>query len=440
MVDQSSVTSVTVAGLNVSTLTKQNLLTQLEDRLVSREKTFVITPYSEFLYAVLHKPELLADLNKAHYAIADGVGVLWAATFLSRSFHAKSFYGKMIEGIYQIGVTLVQILLSPKSIRRVIPEKIVGADLFWDITSISERINRSVYILGGFGNTPQIVAEILQITYPALRIVGVSSKHPDDASIIADITAAKPDILLVAFGPIRQDVWIARHINQLPVSLAIGLGGTFDYVAGVKQQPPKFIRAMGLEWLHRLFTQPSRMKRIRNATIGLVLGMLRYKVFMSQPMRSNVAIVIVNERNQVLACKRKYEFDKDLKQAAGKFQNYWQFPQGGVDDGESLANAATREVFEETGLKNVTLLKISDHSHSYDWRNGARPLLFNRLKFRGQVQRIVYLRYHGANDDVRLDNREFEDYQWVSKDQLEIVLHPERKPLVDIALDDLKGL
>jgi N-acetylglucosaminyldiphosphoundecaprenol N-acetyl-beta-D-mannosaminyltransferase len=439
--DNSSVaTHTTVAGLHISTLTKQALVSQLEDRLIAREKTFIITPYSEFLYAVLHKPELLADLNKAHYAVADGIGVMWAATFLQKRFHLSSFYGKVFEGLCQIVTTGAKILLAPKSVRKIIPEKIVGADLFWDITAIAERLNKSVYILGGFGNTPQIVAEILRVTYPALRIAGISGKHPDDASIITDIAAAKPDILLVAFGPIRQDVWISRHMDKLPVSLAIGLGGTFDYVAGVKQSPPKFIRAIGLEWLYRLVTQPARLKRIRNATFGLVLGLLRYKVFMSQPLRKNVVAVVLNDHDQILVCKRKYEFNKDFKQTAGKFQNYWQFPQGGVDDGEQLEEAAVREIFEETGLKHTSLLKVSEQSHSYDWRNGARPLWFNRLKFRGQEQRIAYLKYCGENNDVRLDNREFEDYQWVSKDQLEVVLHPERKPLADIALEDLKGL
>src|SRR6185295_7779858 len=95
--------------------------------------------------------------------------------------------------------------------------------------------------------------------HPKLILVGVSGKGPEDPQVLREITEAKPDLLFVAYGPIRQDVWIAEHLPDLPVSLAIGLGGTFDYIAGIRKAPPRFIRSTGLEWLYRLFTQPSRL-------------------------------------------------------------------------------------------------------------------------------------------------------------------------------------
>jgi N-acetylglucosaminyldiphosphoundecaprenol N-acetyl-beta-D-mannosaminyltransferase len=426
-----------IGGLRVSTYTKKYFLHELSARLDAKLKTQVITPYSEFIYAVLHKPELLQHLNKATFSIADGIGVLWAATFLSKPFHTNSFYGKVLEGFFQIWTTLFQIVLQPSAIRKIIPEKIVGADIIWDIAAVAQDKDLSIYLLGGFGDTPRKVAQRLEAKFNRLRIVGVSTKSPDDVSVLDDIRSAVPDILLVAYGPVRQDIWIAEHLPQLPVRLAIGLGGTFDYVAGVKKTPPKIIRATGLEWMYRLFTQPHRMKRIRNATIGLVVSLFRYKVFMSMPYRDNVVVVVTNNAGQVLICKRKYEVRKESGQGPAKFKNYWQFPQGGLDHGEDLVAAAKREAFEETGLADLTLVSISPLSHQYDWRNGARPLLFNRLKFRGQTQRIVYMKYSGKNDDVRLDNREFEDYQWVQQNQLPTLLHPERLPLVDIVNRDL---
>jgi N-acetylglucosaminyldiphosphoundecaprenol N-acetyl-beta-D-mannosaminyltransferase len=430
---------IDVAGLRISTLTKKALLAELSTRLKAGKKTFIITPYSEFLYAVLHRPDLVSELNQADFSLADGIGVLWASYFLKRPFRSAGYYTKILEAVWQIIWSGASILIKPNLIKKYIPEKIVGADLVWDLAGLANQQGKSIYILGGFDDTPELVKKELQIRFPSLAILGASNKGPEDQTVLADIKGLCPDMLFVAYGPIRQDVWIANNLESLPVGIAVGLGGTFDYISGKKIPPPQIIRRIGLEWLYRLCTQPSRLKRIRNATIGLIISLLRYKVFTSQPLRQNVVVVIINRQQKILVCKRKYELKKD-GDIAFKFQNYWQFPQGGVDDGEALLSAAEREAFEETGLTSLSLIMISKHAHQYDWRNGARPLLFNRLKFRGQDQRIVYLRHQGTDDDVKLDNREFEDYQWVHQEQLEGILHPERKPLVTIAMSDLRDL
>ncbi len=428
--------SIAVAGLKISTLTKQNFLSQIEARLREKQKTFVITPYSEFLYAVLHKPDLLQFLNQADYSIADGVGVLWASLFLNIPFRSGQFYLKVVEGLWQIVWTLGAILFRPRLIKKYIPEKIVGADIIWDIAALCAKHNFSVYLLGGFADTPEIVKRELLARYPKLQIVGASGKGPDDPAVISDISNAHPDVLFVAYGPIRQDVWIAENSKLLPVTLAIGLGGTFDYIAGIKKAPPRFVRNIGLEWLYRLVTQPSRMRRIRNATIGLIVSMLRYKVFMSMPYRKNAVCILQNEQNQILICQRKFKHKSDSIDP--RLKEYWQFPQGGIDEGEELVVGAAREVSEETGLTNIKLLGVSSQTNRYDWRNGARPLLFNRLKYRGQDQQIVYFEHRGQDADVVL-NHEFESFQWVPLHELVARVHPERKVVARIVIQDLQS-
>ncbi len=428
--------TISIAGLHVSAISKRDLLEQLEARLRSDEKTFVITPYSEFLYATLHKPELLEPLNQADYSIADGIGMLWASVFLALPFHARSFYIKIAEGVWQIFWTLTAILLRPTYIKRFIPEKIVGADVIWDIAAICARNNLSIYLLGGFGDTPQLVSRELRKQFSELRIAGVSAKGPDDPSVVPEIVRAQPDVLFVAYGPVRQDVWIATHLTELPIKLAVGLGGTFDYIAGVKQMPPRFMRNAGLEWLYRLVTQPSRLRRIRNATVGLILSLLRYKVFMSMPYRKNAMCVVQNNQNKILICQRKFQQKNDLQNQ--RLKEYWQFPQGGLDEGEELVAGASRELREETGLTKIKLLGVSAQTNRYDWRNGARPLLLNRLKYRGQDQQIVYFQHEGENNDVVL-NHEFQDYEWVAIDELIDRVHPERKAVARIALNDLRS-
>jgi len=152
------------------------------------------------------------------------------------------------------------------------PEKIVGAGLILDIAKLARDNNLSVYLLGGYADTPKIVAEKLNATL-------YSNKNPGDASVIEDINESNPDILLVAYGPIKQEKWIYENLPKLTsVKLVIGVGGSFDYIAGKRLSPPKWMRKIGLEWLWRLITQPQRIKRIWQATFSLIYNVIKYKV------------------------------------------------------------------------------------------------------------------------------------------------------------------
>ena len=198
---------------------------------------------------------------------------------------------------------------------------------------------------------PKIVGEKIRARFPHAEICGWSNLNPDHTQeAIAQINAAEPDILMVAYGPVTQELWIQRNLSNLSCTLTIGLGGTFDYVAGVKSQPPKWMRRIGLEWLYRLATQPSRARRIWRATIDLVLGAVREKVFSSMPLRENVAGVIMNERGEVFVAQRT---------GGGG-----QFPQGGVDAGETPEHAILRELAEETGTSSYRILGVASASLS----------------------------------------------------------------------------
>ncbi len=273
--------SITIAGLRVTQATKTQVLETLKDRLNEGVQTSIVTPYSEFLYASLHKPEVQNMLNEADISIPDGVGMLWAETFLNQPLIKTS--SKLLRGLHatwQMVSTGAQILLNPKSIYKTIPEKIVGADFFWDLIRLAESRGDSIFLLGGYGNTTNTVAKILKNKYPRLAVVGLSNaNYPGTLELLEDIKRTQSKYLFVAWGPIRQEQWILENLKHLPdVKLAIGLGATFDYVAGTKKAPPRLIRQLGLEWLFRLITQPYRYKRIYNATIGLILSLIAYKI------------------------------------------------------------------------------------------------------------------------------------------------------------------
>ena len=430
---------IDVAGLKIDTLPKSELIDKLKNRIALNQQTWVTTVYSEFLYAALKDPRVMTMLNQADIAVPDGIGIFWAHKFLNLPLTAKSYLGKILQSLWQIKLTLLKLLFKKRDF-----ETIPGSELIWDIAKMAEENNFSIYLLGGFGNTPKLVSNILITKYPGLRIAGFSGKNPEDPTIYEDIKKASPDILFVAYGPIKQEAWIQANLKNLPVKLAIGLGGTFDYIAKKRLNPPKFVRKMGLEWLFRLITQPYRLRRIFNATFGLIAMLMRYKIFNSYPLRQNVAVVILNKENKVLIGERSpKDFYIDLinSEERLKQKNYWQLPQGGIDKGEETTAAAKREAFEETGIKNLDLIKISDKTNIYYWNNALRKLFKNRNhKNCGQKQTIVYLKFLGSDTEIHMDQKEFIGFKWASIQELNSQVHPERETLAKIVQNDLKEM
>ncbi|HMR55213.1 MAG TPA: WecB/TagA/CpsF family glycosyltransferase [Candidatus Doudnabacteria bacterium] len=427
---------ITIGPIKISAITKAEFLAEVKRRVSSGEQTFVTTPYSEFLYAALRSGEVRDLLAKADLAIADGIGVLWAERFLSEPLRANSHFGKIFEAWTQVVTSGARILLAPKFLYKNIPEKIVGAEVFFDLCRLAEQENFSVFLLNDWSDSAQKTAELLKQKYPQLKIAGVSNKTIDDQSVKVDIAEASPDLLFVGYGNIKQERWIAEHLKDLPVKMAMGVGGTFDYAAGNKLRPPKFIRRIGLEWLFRLFTQPRRVPRIYRATIGLMISLVRYKVFKSYPFRSNAVAVVVNNENKILLCKRIVAPSKN-GQSRVFLDNYWQFPQGGIDNGENLLNAAARELEEETGIKSVEPLLTSSFLNQYEWLHGNRPVVFNQRPYNGQAQQTVLFRFFGDESEIKVDGREFEQYEWLSVKEVLQRIAPERRNHAENVLNEL---
>ncbi len=444
---------VDIAGLKVDAISKAELLIEVISRIKASQKTWVTTVYSEFLYAALKDPKIVELLNKANIAVPDGIGIFWAKKYLEipLSFHSPplkkgglggvKYWLMVLKACWQIKYSLAAILFNSKWIKSALPEKIVGADLIWDLAKLASDNNLSMFLLGGHGDTPEIVAAAMKAKYSGLKFVGSSNKNPGDPSTITEINSLAPDILLVAYGPLRQEKWIFENLLHLNVKFAMGVGGSFDYIAGKKSAPPKFIRSFGLEWLWRLITQPQRFKRIINATFGLAWLLWHYKVFSNLPFRPNVATVITNKENKILVCQRNpKDFHVDVVTTKDnlKSKNYWQLPQGGVDVKEDLIAAARREAFEETGLKNLELFGVSTSTHSYVWNNALRGFWKNRDKANvGQKQNIVYFKFWGSDNEIKVDGEEFINYKWVKISELEKAVHPERLPLAKIIVVDL---
>jgi N-acetylglucosaminyldiphosphoundecaprenol N-acetyl-beta-D-mannosaminyltransferase len=144
-------------------------------------------------------------------------------------------------------------------------ERVPGSDTVELIASIAARDGLRMFLLGAAPGVAGEAARRLGERHPGLVIAGTHAGSPapsDEAEIGALINGARADILLVAYGAPKQELWIERNLAKLPVRLAMSVGGTFDFLAGVKARAPRWMQRAGLEWLFRLAQEPSRWRRM----------------------------------------------------------------------------------------------------------------------------------------------------------------------------------
>ncbi len=177
-------------------------------------------------------------------------------------------------------VWLGQLLGAP------LPGRVAGADLVPRLAEAAAASGARVFFLGGEGGTAQLAADRLVERYPGLVVAGVHEParagldEMDHHGIIAQLQATRADIVFVALGHPKQDKWIDRNRDRLPVSVAIGVGCTFDLIAGERTRAPGWMQRSGLEWLFRLVHEPGRLG-LRYVTDGWCL----LTVFVPMTMR-----------------------------------------------------------------------------------------------------------------------------------------------------------
>jgi exopolysaccharide biosynthesis WecB/TagA/CpsF family protein len=148
-----------------------------------------------------------------------------------------------------------------------LPGRIAGADLVPQVIAGAAEHGASVFLLGGQDGVAHRARTTLLARHPTLRIAGVHEPPlmkldaMDDDSVVGLVNASKADILIVALGHPKQELWIDRHRDQLRVSVAIGAGCCLDLIAGQVRRAPGWMQAVGLEWLFRLLQEPRRLAR-----------------------------------------------------------------------------------------------------------------------------------------------------------------------------------
>ncbi len=237
---------VTILDIPIDIINHEQVLQKIDSYIQSGRPHQIVTVNPEFVIESLKNDEFKQVLQQADLSLADGSGVFWAARLRGNA----------------------------------LPSRITGADLAIDLAKFSELKNWRLYLVGAGPNIAKQASQKLKEHYPNIRIVGAEEGLPyrsdlpkeqwdKDAAtnLIKRVNAATPDILLVAFGAPKQDLFIARYKDQLSVPVMIGVGGTLDFLAGNIARAPKFLRALSLEWLWRLIHEPKRWKRIYRAVI-----------------------------------------------------------------------------------------------------------------------------------------------------------------------------
>ena len=176
------------------------------------------------------------------------------------------------------------IVLLSKLLRNPLPERVTGADMVPAICRRCAEEGLSVYVLGGDKDIVEAAFEKLrEINGREVRIAGIDPAFikldQDQPEIVDRINAAKPDVLFVALGNPKQELWMGRNRAKLDVGVMIGVGGTFNFIAGKVKRAPKWMQRCGLEWIYRILQEPGRLWR-RYAYGLLKFSWLSFRTFL----------------------------------------------------------------------------------------------------------------------------------------------------------------
>jgi len=408
--------NINILGIKVSTEPKEEILQKISNFLNTAQKHYIVTPNPEFLLLAAKDEEFFYILNQAELAIPDGIGLSWAGFFSGHWF-----------------------------------KRISGIDLMQNVCQIAMQKNKSIFLLGGSKGVAKEAKLRLQKKYPGLSIVGAESGLENNQWEIKDglwiagqklnkqlverINQVRPDIIFVAFGHVKQEKWIYHNLPDLiNVKMAMGVGGSFDFISERIKRAPLFFRNLGLEWLWRLIQEPQkRLPRIFNAVVKFPLAFCHWRFIQPCFYRKNVACLLYKKEDgkiYVLLAERRSE------------ANHWQLPQGGTD-GQNLITAGTRELREEIGTDKFRPKAALKNLYAYSFTEEmSASSLFTRKNggYKGQKQGLFIAEFIGSDNDIIINYWDHRDWRWVELDNVVNSVHKIRQKATIIFINKFKKL
>lgn len=229
--------TVDLFGMRIHSVREEQVLGQIENWLAApfERLHYVVTPNVQHTMVFQENAEFREAYSEASLTIADGWPLVWASLLLG---HA-------------------------------LPERVAGSDLLpllFDRTHHGRTL--TVFLLGAAPGVGDQAARVIHERWRSVKVVGTYSpplgfeRDPaENERIIALVNDAEPDLLVVGLGAPKQELWTYRHRSELRAKVALCVGASIDFIAGVKARAPEWMQKNGLEWLHRALTEPRRLGR-----------------------------------------------------------------------------------------------------------------------------------------------------------------------------------
>ncbi|SUY47240.1 WecB/TagA/CpsF family glycosyl transferase [Clostridium putrefaciens] len=225
---------IEILGYPIYSGYKKEILNGIEQIVSSEGCVHIVSGNPEVLYQGLFEKSLYENFtSKRSIIIPDGVGVIFSAK---------------VKGLK-------------------VKEKIAGIEVMQDIISYCNKKDKSIYLLGSKESVVKRCKTNIESTYKNIKVVGYKDGYFDLDNcddIIEDINKCNPDVLFVAMGCPRQERFIIRYMDKLPCKVFMGVGGSFDILAGELKRAPKWMITFGIEWLYRILKEPFRIKRMKS--------------------------------------------------------------------------------------------------------------------------------------------------------------------------------
>lgn len=224
--------SIDLLGVRVDDVTMAETVAHIAEfiRTPRAECRQIATVNPEFIITARHNPEFARVLATSDLNLPDGANLVRAARFLNKPLRAR----------------------------------VAGSDLIWHLAAYAAEQGWKIFLLGAQSGVAEQAAANLRARYPSLPIAGTFAGSPspnEEETIVERVNASSAALLCVAYGAPAQDFWIARNCARLHTRVALGVGGSFDFVAGRIPRAPAWMQHVGLEWLFRLAREPWRIRR-----------------------------------------------------------------------------------------------------------------------------------------------------------------------------------
>lgn len=221
---------VTLFGIPIDNLTLVETVDRVEQMMRGHKTCHHVVVNVDKIVKLHRDPDLRAAVLLCDLINADGQPIVWASKLV----------GKPLK------------------------ERVTGIDLFGALIERCAERNLRPYLLGATQDVVDRTAEVLRVRYPKLQLAGWRTGYwnlDEEARVVREIKEARPDALFVAISSPKKELFLARWKHELQIPFVMGVGGTFDVVAGMTRRAPRWMQRCGLEWFYRLWQEPARMWR-----------------------------------------------------------------------------------------------------------------------------------------------------------------------------------